>query len=114
MQGGARSSSGLGGAGGVYLVHCPSPRCGPLLLQRKSRNETEKRERKIQTPAPRKKLPSEKQQQTHHVIWSLPALWFISRGWLINVRPLRQSPNGESWYWQHDSMAHVLEGQNGV
>lgn len=27
----------------VYLVHCPAPPCGHLLLQRNSRNETEKR-----------------------------------------------------------------------
>lgn len=101
-------------AGRVYLVHCPAPRCGPLLLQRNSGNETEKRERKIQTPTPRKKTPLRKTAATHDSVLSLPALWPISLAWLVNRRPQCKPQNGKSWYWQHNYMAHFLACQNGV
>lgn len=59
-------------AGRVYLVHCPAPPYGSLLLQRNSRNETEKRERKIQTPAPRKETPFKKNSK--HITLFCPYL----------------------------------------
>lgn len=101
-------------AGRVYLVHCPAPRCVPLLLQRNSRNETEKRESKIQTPAPRKEISSGKQQQTYHSSSSLPALWLISLAWIVNLRPQCKSQNRKSWYWQNNYMAHFLACQNRI
>lgn len=49
---------------GHYLVHCPAPRCVPLLLQRKSRNETEKRETNSDTSTKREN-PSENSSKHH-------------------------------------------------
>lgn len=61
-----------------YLVHCPAPRCVPLLLQRKSRNETEKRKTNSDTSTKRE-TPLEKQQKKKTIITAtLPELWFVS------------------------------------